>query len=527
MPKIFYHVQSSYRLLMFVALGGAILSGVALAAWTRGRMRRPHLLVALALVGIASMSYLPRHAPLSKSELTRVKKYPDLGNNGGRTNYLPSPAAAARTSWVHPDMNFVDAEHGLVESHHTLSTQPDGSPAQAYVPRAAIRAGGSLLIEGTVPREYGEPPAKLNITLDNVALPEAELKIAEGFRVTIPLPAELPGDGVVRMTLHADRYPIDGRYAFPIHRLSFVPAAPPARAFMPDGASKPVLRTKGRSRFVVELAGPTLLQLPVLYYPGVLRVKVGRKDVEAGNIGTYVALPMEAGRHRITVWYAGVGWANVVSAAGWAIAGAGLVMGVVRRLKRRRASRVTHAPRRRRAAFSTTFAFLCIVVMSGTLFAPTGWREASKYYKSGPKITVTASHSVGETYAPINAFDDNIATEWAVPTGQADAVLSIVPAHPAKLRKAVLEARPTGLHEGWMHVRVEQYLGDKQLAAQEFSLPEAAIKPAVEINLTPVVADRIEFHFSSPVNVLKDGHSPVDIRTTSPGYREILLTWEK
>jgi hypothetical protein len=523
-PRMFHFVQSTYRLLMFVVLFGAILSSMGLAASRLRTIRLRGTLFALLLVALASISYIPRHAPLAESELQKITERPDLGNNGAKLNFLPNIQAAARTSLAHPDVNFTDAEYGLIAPHGWLSLRSDGSPAHTYVPRSAVRGGGTIVIKGTLSRKYGKAPARLSVTLGKVTLPETTLGVApKKFRVALPLPPEPPGDEPLLLTMWADRYPIQDQFAFQIHRVSFVPATKTDGPLARPGKTHGLAMKGGKMRYHVELDKPGFVQMPFLYYPGVLRMRVDRAEVPLGNIGPYLAVPLEAGPHRISVWYAGIDWANVTSGVGWI----GVILGVLictvtRWCRRYRGSRVSH-----RSAFPLSAALISITLIGSVLLAPTAWRVLRRQLRAGPAFTVTASHQVAEFYSGSNAFDDNETTQWVAPVGRSEASLMLSLAKPAKLRKATFEARREFFNAAWATIRVKLFLNGQQVSVQKFFLPKAATQPAVEVGLEPVLSDRIEFHFSSPVNVGRDGVTPVDVRMAGPGYREIRLAWEK
>jgi len=292
------------------------------------------------------------------------------------------------------------------------------------------------------------------------------------------------------------------------------------------------------TRVEMNVAEPTLLQLPVLYYPGgVLRVRLDGGEVPFGNLGPYVALPLEPGRHFVTVWYAGVGWANLASGIGWAAVAIACVAPMVRAGRRRvsmteggaadlpRPGRAWGLSRRRRPAVSITLALLSVAVVAGILYALPAYRWWNQRRARGPALTVSASQSAEGSTAE-DAFDGDAATEWVAPGGGPPVVLTVVPARPARLREMVLESRQTVLFESWLKVHVDLYRDGVNVGRQSFTLPEAATQPQVKMQLEPVLADKVELHFSSPVFVSRDGVTRVDPRKTNPGYREIRLSWD-
>ena len=529
-PTVFYVVQSSYRLLMFVVLAGALLTSLGFAAWfCRGgrTMSLAHVLGATALVAVSCLSYVPRHAGLAPGALTELVERPDLGGSGAATNYQLSQAAAARTSWSHADVNYAEPLHGLIKEGW-LALNVSLQPLVSYVPRSAVRPGGAMVVEGDVPGDAGPMPLKLSAMLGEVATPQIELKPGEPFRVAFPVPSKvLRGRDPLRVSLHCDRYPFrDGHLALRVNRVHFTSPRPEECRFVPAGEMRRSSRYGRRSKFVVAALEPALVQLPVLYYPaGLVRVQENGREIPCGNVGRYVAVRLAPGRHRLRVSYAGVPWANVSSGAVWTGVAVGAVVLFRRRGRRRR-------PKSTRAAlvapaFSVRSALLCFAT-AGIVFAAIPiCRQVQRSLRHDMPVTVFASHKQGDAFPPENAFDGNPATVWAAPGEVEEVVLTVVPTRPARCYKAVLESRITGLYETWQELRVHFYRNGIKTSEQAFRLTEAATQPSSEVVFQPVEADRIEFRFSSPVCVTRDGGTRVPPAATAPGYREIRLTWER
>ena len=91
-------------------------------------------------------------------------------------------------------------------------------------------------------------------------------------------------------------------------------------------------------RYDLSARSPTLLEMPVLYYPRVLDVRDNGQSIKYGNVGHYLAVKLQPGSHRVTVRYVGIRWANAVSAAAWGalgvIAAAALGKSLARRWRR-------------------------------------------------------------------------------------------------------------------------------------------------------------------------------------------------
>src|SRR5262249_22403288 len=70
---------------------------------------------------------------------------------------------------------------------------------------------------------------------------------------------------------------------------------------------------------------PSIVQLPVLYYPGLLEVRAEGKSLPYGSLDGYLAVRVPRGTHRIEARFVGLRWANRVSALAWTLVVCGLI----------------------------------------------------------------------------------------------------------------------------------------------------------------------------------------------------------
>ena len=76
-------------------------------------------------------------------------------------------------------------------------------------------------------------------------------------------------------------------------------------------------RTGKTMTFTFTAPGPRYVQLPVLYYPGVLEVRVDGARAAYGNYGRFLALNLPEGDHVVRVRFVGLPECNVLSMACW------------------------------------------------------------------------------------------------------------------------------------------------------------------------------------------------------------------
>jgi len=303
---------------------------------------------------------------------------------------------------------------------------------------------------------------------------------------------------------------------------------PPGVPVLHAADVQPRVRTGKSTQYGITLAERTVVQLPVLFYPGLHDVRdAGRPVRGAGQLDGLLALDLAPGEHRIRVRFEGVRWANVTSAALWLGVAALSVATLVRRVRKLRAgvrgnSKRRAPPPRPPAAFPASAAVVCFALLALPMTLPAGADGWHKYSLRRAVGKLTASSECARELEVQNAFDENATTAWAA-AGSGPAWLTVEPRAPRRVSRIRLEARQTTLLETWHTVRVVLYRGGRMAAEQSFSLPDAATRPAQEVTLdAPAEADRIELYFSDPVSVMPDGRR-IDARLCNPGYAEIRI----
>jgi hypothetical protein len=252
---------------------------------------------------------------------------------GGRTDYLLATPVLNRTSLAHPGMDLAGWELGL-------TADPEGYIGVREAAEVPVPGGAAgLRVEGAVVDAVGrEIPVRPPATQPTVTL----TVVAAGARDDWVLP---PGPFVRHLTVSAAA----GRRTVLVELGADPPALPPAHPELspvgpptlrltgltwegPGGAPLPAgkplvtkanarqkVRYGDESKWIVKLDRPSVVEVPVLYYPGLLRVTDNRRPVAYGNMGRFVALELPAGNHSLAARFVGVRWANAASLAGAAL----------------------------------------------------------------------------------------------------------------------------------------------------------------------------------------------------------------
>jgi hypothetical protein len=500
LPKEYSFVQFPYRLLMFVVLFGSVAGACALA-WLL-RMRRWQVPVGLLLVGLAVSSYVPRTGPYQPDVVEAQVRDPRIG---GAEDYHLTPAAAARTSFCPPGVNFVGRQFGLAPGGGWLRSN-------AAVTLPTPQTAEALELSGSLPAD-ASGAAKLVVLLDGR---RHDLPLNGGaFSFRIPAPAT--GGKPCRLDLSPQK--ADGSPgAVRLERVAFVESAEPAttaRAAIPADAVRRATHLGRWTYATVTVDRPAIVTFPVFYFPGLMRVVLDGASVEPRNVGRYLALELPPGSHEVATTFTGAAWANWLSLGGWV--GVLAAPGLLARRKRR--------VDRGGARFTAGDALLGAAALAAGVVAVVAFPYLTG---TGPmRTSVVANVPSVSGNPPENAFDGDATTVWAVPPGPSP-VLAIRPRQgAAKLRDVTLDSRETGLFESWQTVRVVLYLDGATVLDRTVKFADADRVGSHKIDLGGRHrTDRVELHFADPVLRTKDGGT-VTADVVNPGYREIRLGWSE
>lgn len=511
LPQTFWFIQFPYRMLVFTTLLGALLVACGLTLCLGRRFRPVVMLPALALVAFAAAPYVPRHGRFDRHFVRAITANPVIG---GLNDYLLSGLSTVTNGYPHPDVDLARPEFGLLREGRV---RPIGSSALT-MPEGAK----GLHVSGEVPPPpEGAPPGASDVRL-LVKLGDGSMTIPlkpGPFEFSLRLPECFCGEPAT-FALHPRD--VDGREANLTLTSVRYEGAPPAAVRLVTAAEvRPRVAFGRATKLRFESAEPVLLQLPVLYYPGLMRVEDRGEPIPYRNVGRYVAVELSPGRHRLDVRYVGVRWANWIGLLGWSVVGTTVVAAAAAASRRRASVRggARRPPRPRVSAGQAGAA--CLAVLAGGAVG-LGLPLAQRLLLSRDSgFEPIASREHPENPAA-QAFDGIPETAWIAPG--ADPVTLTLRATGARPIEGIrLHPRVTSLREAWHVVHVIAFEGDEVRLDRTFAFPEAARKDVTDIQFdAPVTADRVELRFSEPVVETING-GRVRRELVSPGYREIEL----
>jgi hypothetical protein len=248
------------------------------------------------------------------------------------------------------------------------------------------------------------------------------------------------------------------------------------------------------------------------------------RAVTPGNVGRFVALPLEPGRHDVDVEFTGVRWANGVSLVGWVGV---ITVPFIRRRQRARESAPSAGPKPAGARFNPFDAIVAAGALVLGVVLVKSYPTVAKYFDGSVRITATADASVDDAHLASYAFDGDPETAWVAPP-KAKPTVIVKPHKSTTLRAVELESRETALWECFMSVRLVLKRNGNVVLDRVVPMPQAATQQVVRIEVGGggMRTDEVVLHFSDPVTTTRDGRK-LDAGVVSPGYREIRLDWAR
>jgi hypothetical protein len=307
----------------------------------------------------------------------------------------------------------------------------------------------------------------------------------------------------------------------PVDTLRPLLSDPDAPAVIPLAQTRPLTCFGRVTTCCYHATQPSLAQLPIHYYPGLLRVRDNGRTVFHGSLDGWLSLPLSAGDHTIEIRFVGCAWSNYLSTGAWLLVLTGLFATAVVQ-----PATVIARSRRPHGLFNALPYKVHIVGLIGfgcALLVGAGWLLHTIVFAPPLITSVSASSVLSPSCEAEYAVDSKELTAWAAASGD-PAYLHLRLGRKVILHSLELLSRGTDLYEGWHEVMVRLYHDDKLVLEQPFSFPDAATKRLEVACFPPTKTDHIELLLSKPVTQSPWG-KPAD-RPVHPGYSEIRLGYQ-
>ena len=319
LPRTLWVTQFTFRFLTHVMWAGALLTTYATVLIFRRRLDRRHLIIGILIIVLASSPWLP--APKGNLTVDQLKKEPLFRYSGAldylyrtpiRTLYGQAPLPLLHPDWI-PGYS----------TWNTFVNHPLILEAELYYPAWEKGEKPVLFIEGEVPLENIADTATLEVQIDgrvvgSFPLVSRELKGEVPFP---PLPDSKEYFGLKFVVKGATR---DGQALNIRVKQLFFEGMLPKHTLIPVTETEDKCQQQGVST-ICEITVPedaNIVQLPVLYYPNMLKVWVDGQPSQrpfAVHHHDYnlTGLYLEPGTYTIRSTFHGLAWANWISSLAW------------------------------------------------------------------------------------------------------------------------------------------------------------------------------------------------------------------
>lgn len=302
LPKQLQIPQFPYRMLAQVAWVGALLVPYTLVLLVR-KLEFVHLGAGVLLIGLFASPYLPAAKP-DPLTVAQIVKAPDVGY--GKLTYLYEPKITEL--YANEELFLYGFDQILV-------------PNKAYtLPSWSAGAKPVLHLQGATSLKTIQPDAHLALLINGAEIGQTPLK-AGPLKWDLPLEKAILLDKTFKAMFVTDP-PDAAQITVSSLNLSDLP---PEQTLIGLGQTQAAFQRQGAQtvgQVTIEDKFPRMVQLPVLYYPNLLEVRLDGRKVDYTGLPnryfTMVGLKLEPGTHQISVEFVGLQWANLISLVAWA-----------------------------------------------------------------------------------------------------------------------------------------------------------------------------------------------------------------
>lgn len=303
LPYQFYFIQFPYRFLVYVVIFGALSAPISLSR-TLNRFGMQHAVVLTLISMTIAGSYLPNHIGLPTNILYNEISHPEMGRGGATEIYrISRDGSNLPTSgeWL---LNYYSFYIKVPSSQELLMMKINGS-----IPE--YNTGGII-----------------NIEVNDVTIQQVKMETGP-FEYLIPIfPSQNQQKSSesnsefknnykyknAKITFSSNKYFIPSKVDPKSSDSRKLVLAINSLVFFDPNNQEPVVKEKiSYDTILFKSNNQPIVELPILYYPGMMDIKVNGNTVDYFNSGEYVAINLPAGENRVQFHFEGTRWANYLS----------------------------------------------------------------------------------------------------------------------------------------------------------------------------------------------------------------------
>ncbi|MGP0129512.1 MAG: 6-pyruvoyl-tetrahydropterin synthase-related protein [cyanobacterium endosymbiont of Rhopalodia musculus] len=318
LPRQLWVTQFTFRILTHVMWSGALLTGYAVVLIFRQRLDRRHLVIGILIIIIASRPWLP--IPRSTATVADLIKEP-LFRYSGALDYLHRAPITTLYGGAELRLLPLDWLPGYA-TWDVFVNRPLLLGAEFRYPLWQDNEKPILHLQGEVDIDNITGTASLEIQSDGRPFDTIPLT-SRTLNWAIPVyKAPIPGEDLGLKFVFKGSTNDGQMLKIKVNRLSFEGMSP-ARMVIPVFVTQNSCFQKGISTLceITLNQDAQIVQLPVLYYPQMLKVWVDDQLMQYFPVNhrdhNLVGLNLKPGTHKIRVTFHGLAWTNWISSLAW------------------------------------------------------------------------------------------------------------------------------------------------------------------------------------------------------------------
>ncbi|MFM1843352.1 MAG: hypothetical protein RLZZ490_2094 [Cyanobacteriota bacterium] len=328
LPKQLWVTQFTFRFLTHVMWSGALLTTVAIIWIFRRRLEGRHLIIGTLLIVLVSRPWLP--IPKGTVTVDELLKEPYFRYSGALDYLYRTPVKA-----LYGNAELRLSHEGWIPGYSSWDifiNRPLVLDVDNLYPSWLANESPTLVIKGDVPPESITEEGKLRILLDDKTMAVVPLDHEE-LNARISFKNLSPNDDFFKLKFAFEGETKDGNPPYiRLKQLAFADL-PPAKTLLPvEKVREDCQQIFNTTQCTITMNGQAeVAQLPVLYYPRMLRIWVDNQPVTGFPTNYWdtnlVGIKLPPGKHQVRVKFMGLVWANWISFLAWlALIGSSLLL---------------------------------------------------------------------------------------------------------------------------------------------------------------------------------------------------------
>ncbi|WFN36783.1 hypothetical protein L1994_11705 [Methanomicrobium antiquum] len=316
LPSQLLYVQVTCRILVYLVIFGAMIAPIVLIKIFE-EFKLEHAAIILLICLSFTSTYLPNHIGEPENTITDLVSSPDMGGGGATTIYQMSKLSLSSNGFPYGDKTtLINGYSGgwlLNTANIYINESQYNNPIIIEMKGNVPEQTGNLILTFFLNGEYlnqtnlQRGSFMINIPINNISKYNNSVLNSQNNKLNIEIESNkyfIPSEIDPRST--------DNRkLALLLDSFKIFPQMLSSDEYI--SARDPRIQKISSNKLVINNSNSLIVQLPVLYYPDMIEIKINGKSVTCMNIGNKVGVMVPPGKNEITYEFTGLKWTNYLS----------------------------------------------------------------------------------------------------------------------------------------------------------------------------------------------------------------------